>query len=73
MSSKSESLKDNSTEDFYEFSKLADYSFMNFLKADPKATKDGHDHRPRSVYSGHYVPVTPTPIPKPKYISTRTC
>ena len=69
MSSKSESLKDKSTENFYEFSKLADYSFMNFLKADPKATKDGHDHRPRSVYSGHYVPVTPTPIPKPKYIS----
>ncbi len=69
MSFKSESLKVKLTENFSEFSQLADYSFLNFLKADPKATKDGHDHRPRSVYSGHYVPVTPTPIPEPEYIS----
>ena len=42
---------------------------MNDLKADPQSTKDGNDHKPRSVYSGHYVPVTPTPIPNPKYVS----
>ena len=42
---------------------------MNVLKADPQSTKDGNDHKPRSVYSGHYVPVVPTAIPEPEYIS----
>ena len=69
MSTKSDSLKGKLTENFYEFSLLSDYSFMNSLKADPKSTKDGNDHKPRSVYSGHYVPVVPTAIPEPEYIS----
>ena len=42
---------------------------MDSLKADPQSTKDGNDHKPRSVYSGHYVPVVPTAIPEPEYIS----
>ncbi|MDA9701645.1 protein adenylyltransferase SelO family protein [Prochlorococcus sp. AH-736-L23] len=69
MSTKSDSLKGKLTESFYEFSLLSDYSFMNSLKADPQSTKDGNDHKPRSVYSGHYVPVVPTAIPDPEYIS----
>ena len=69
MSRKSESSQDNETKNFFEFSQLADYSLMNSLKADPQSTKDGSDHRPRPIYSGHYVPVTPTPIPEPKYIA----
>ena len=69
MSRKSESLEGKETKNFSEFSQLADFSLMNSLKADPQSTKDGKDHRARSVYSGHYVPVTPTPIPKPIYIS----
>ena len=69
MSRKSESLKVKETKNFSEFSQLADFSLMNSLKADPQSTKDGNDHRARSVYSGHYVPVTPTPIPEPIYIS----
>ncbi len=69
MSRKSESLKDKATKNFTEFSQLADFSLINFLKADPQSTKDGNDHRPRPVFSGHYVPVTPTPIPEPKYIA----
>ena len=69
MSRESESSQDNKTKNFFEFSKLADYSLMNSLKADPQSTKDGNDHRPRPIYSGHYVPVTPTPIPEPKYIA----
>ena len=69
MSTKSDSLEGKLTENFYEFSKLSDYSFMNTLKADPPSTKDGTDHKPRSVYSGHYVPVVPTAIPEPEYIS----
>ena len=69
MSRKSESSKDNKTKNFSEFSKLADFSLMNSLKADPQSTKDGNDHGPRPVFSGHYVPVTPTPIPEPTYIA----
>jgi len=69
MSRKSESRKDNAIKNFSEFSKLADFSLMNTLKADPNSTRDGNDHVPRPVYSGHYVPVTPTPIPEPKYIA----
>ena len=69
MSTKSDSLKGKLTENFSEFSQLSNYSFMNCLKADPQSTKDGNDHKPRSVYSGHYVPVLPTAIPDPEYIS----
>ena len=69
MSRKSESSKGKATKNFSEFSQLADFSLMNSLNADPQSTKDGNDHRARSVNSGHYVPVTPTPIPDPKYIA----
>ena len=69
MSRKSESSKNIETKSFSEFSQLADFSLMNSLNADPQSTKDGNDHSPRPVYSGHYVPVTPTPIQEPKYIS----
>ena len=48
---------------------LADYSFMDTLNADPEATSDGVDHAPRQVFSGHYVPVNPTPIEAPVYIA----
>ncbi len=54
---------------FDEFLQRADYSLMNSLEADPQATDDGNDHRPRQVFSGHYVPVTPTPLPVPEYIA----
>ena len=69
MSSKSKLLKRKTIENFSEFSQLCDYSFLNSLKADPQSKKDGLDHKPRSVNSGHYVPVKPTPIPEPEYIS----
>jgi len=48
---------------------LADYSLMETLNADPEATEDGVDHAPRQVFSGHYVPVNPTPIQEPHYIA----
>ncbi len=54
---------------FKEFTKLVDYSLMNNLHADPDARENGHDHRARQVFSGHYVPVTPTPIAQPEYVS----
>ncbi|GIT97300.1 YdiU family protein [Sulfurovum sp. TSL1] len=48
---------------------LADYSLMETLSADPEATADGVDHAPRQVFSGHFVPVKPTPIENPVYIA----
>ncbi|MGB0847409.1 MAG: protein adenylyltransferase SelO family protein, partial [Thiolinea sp.] len=48
---------------------FADYSLMDTLKADPDAAANGANHTPRQVYSGHYVPVTPTPIENPEYIA----
>ena len=48
---------------------LADYSLINKLTIDPNATKDGVDHYPRQVFSGHFVPVKPTPIENPKYVA----
>ena len=52
-----------------EFAKLANYSLMDSLNVDPDANQDGNEHQPRQVYSGHYVPVTPTPLPDPEYIA----
>ena len=48
---------------------LADYSLMDTLSCDPDATANGDDHMPRQVFSGHYVPVSPTPIKNPEYIT----
>ncbi len=58
-----------SVTNFKSFSQLVDYSFIRDLKADPEATDDGIDHHPREVLSGHYVPVAPTPLPSPIYVS----
>lgn len=54
---------------FEQLAELADYSLLDTLKRDPEATADGMDHRPRQVFSGHYVPVKPTPLPNPEYVS----
>ena len=57
------------TKTFSDFSERADYSLMDSLRADPQSTNDGDDHLTREVFSGHYVPVTPTAIPDPQYIT----
>jgi uncharacterized protein YdiU (UPF0061 family) len=57
------------TSTFADFAQRADYSLLDSLRADPQATADGHDHRPRQVFSGHYVPVTPTPLPEPELVA----
>ena len=54
---------------FEKFVKLADYSLMDTLRADPDGNRNGNDHRPRQVFSGHFVPVTPTPLDAPEYVS----
>ncbi len=68
MSVISSAFESQTIKTFAEFLQRVDYSFINSLKADPKATTDGHDHKSRQVFSGHYVPVTPTPLPEPQYI-----
>ena len=56
------------TTTFAEFAQQADYSLLEALQPDPQATLDGDDHQPRQVFSGHYVPVTPSPLPGPHYV-----
>ena len=56
-------------ETLYDLATLSDYSFMETLSPDPEATIDGVDHAPRQVFSGHFVPVKPTPIEDPVYIA----
>lgn len=48
---------------------LANYSLMDTLNADPDAKANGIDHAPRQVFTGHYVPVRPTPIEAPEYVA----
>ncbi len=55
-----------------ELAARADYSLMDTLTPDPAARSDGADHASRQVFSGHYVPVTPTPIDQPEYIAHST-
>ena len=49
--------------------KLANYSLMDTLNCDPDAKANGDDHAPRQVFTGHYVPVNPTPIQDPEYLA----
>ncbi|MGB1776299.1 MAG: protein adenylyltransferase SelO family protein [Synechococcus sp.] len=58
-----------STTTFHAFSEQVNYSLLEALRPDPEATSDGNDHRPRPVASGHWVPVTPTPLPDPSYVA----
>jgi uncharacterized protein YdiU (UPF0061 family) len=53
----------------HDLAPLVNYSLMDTLNCDPEATKNGVDHNPRQVFSGHYVPVNPTPIDEPEYVS----
>ncbi|MFW2439492.1 MAG: protein adenylyltransferase SelO [Arenicellales bacterium] len=52
-----------------DLAKLANYSFMDTLTCDPDAKANAADHAPRQVFTGHYVPVNPTPIDEPEYVA----
>ena len=52
-----------------DLAKLANYSLMDTLNCDPDAKVNGVDHAPRQVFTGHYVPVNPTPIKDPEYVA----
>jgi len=65
----SKDMSVSTTVGFDAFARYADYSLLDTLKPDPQASDDGRDHDPREVFSGHYVPVTPTPIADPVYVA----
>ncbi len=65
----SEPKSHNSITNMDEFANTASYSLLETLNADPDATDSGEDYWPRQVFSGHYVPVKPTPIENAVYIS----
>ncbi|MEP2541813.1 MAG: hypothetical protein ABJI60_15245, partial [Kangiellaceae bacterium] len=52
-----------------DLAKLANYSLIDTLNSDPNSTDSGDDLAPRQVFSGHYVPVKPSPIESPEYIA----
>jgi uncharacterized protein YdiU (UPF0061 family) len=52
-----------------DLAQLANYSLVDTLNCDPDAKKNGADHVPRQVFTGHYVPVNPTPIKDPEYVA----
>ena len=52
-----------------ELAKHASYSLVNTLNCDPQSTTNGIDYLPRQVFCGHYVPVRPTAIENPEYVT----
>ena len=69
MSFHKNQLSSSGITSFQEFIRHADYSLRTNLNPDPASSHDGDDHRAREVCSGHYVPVNPTPLPDPIYIT----
>ncbi|ABI46479.1 conserved hypotheical protein [Synechococcus sp. CC9311] len=68
MSNPHKQNSEQSLASFDNFIKNANYSLLDTLTPDPESTKDGDDHRPRQVRSGHFVPVNPKPLAQPIYI-----
>ncbi len=52
-----------------DLAKLANYSLVDTLNCDPDANANGVEHAPRQVFTGHYVPVNPTAIKDPEYVT----
>ena len=52
-----------------DLAKLANYSLIDTLNCDTDAKENGADYEPRQVFTGHYVPVNPTPIKDPEYVA----
>ena len=55
-------------ETFKELVNLSNYSFVNTLNCDPDAKDNADNKLSREVFSGHFVPVSPTAIKEPIYI-----
>lgn len=52
-----------------DLAKLANYSLVDTLNCDPDANAKGDNHEARQVFTGHYVPVNPTAIQDPEYVT----
>ncbi len=52
-----------------DLAQLSNTSLIDMLNSDPDANVNGDDHDPRQVFSGHFVPVKPTPIKDPEYVA----
>ena len=52
-----------------ELANFASYSLMDTLNCDADAKSNGADHEARQVFTGHFVPVKPTPIKEPEYVA----
>ena len=52
-----------------DLAEFADYSLVDTLNCDPDGKTNGADHEARQVFTGHYVPVNPTAIKDPEYIT----
>ena len=53
----------------HDLARLASYSLIDKLNSDPDSKENAIDYLPRQVFSGHYVPVNPTPMETPIYIT----
>ncbi|MDF2178583.1 protein adenylyltransferase SelO family protein [Aliiglaciecola sp. CAU 1673] len=69
MTTKLPNKTPKAVETLSDLAQLVDYSLMDTLTPDPDAKEAGEDYRPRQVFSGHYVPVKPTPIANPRYVA----
>lgn len=69
MTHKSDDRASTLVKSIEELAELVDYSLLESLNCDPQATETGDDFMPRQVFSGHYVPVKPTQLPQPEYIT----
>jgi uncharacterized protein YdiU (UPF0061 family) len=49
---------------------MVDNDYLRVLDADPDAARHEPNRSPRSVSSGHFVLVRPTPLPKPELVLT---
>lgn len=56
------------TEPLSALGRAADHSWLEQLTPDPEAAKYAPNKTSRQVRSGHYIPVMPTPLPKPSLI-----
>lgn len=62
-------MNKNKINSLADLSNFIDYSFVNSLTVSPNAKEDGQNYHPKEIFNGHYVPVNPTPIKNPIYIS----
>ncbi len=69
MTTSASTAERSGIESLEDLARHADFSLVRSLNCDPDAKPDGIDQHPRQVFSGHYVPVKPSPIADPDYVA----